>query len=104
MRVADHGSVRAEFTCVRGSSMDERLLEALDEVRALPLAALAESGVFLDRVNHNPEAARYFLAYGDWVCVSEAEVLARLDPETAAHTQIYVDFPFCKTLCNFCAF
>ena len=45
--------------------MDRRLLDALDEVRTLPIATLADEGLFLDRVNDNPEAARYFLAYGD---------------------------------------
>lgn len=84
--------------------MDPRLSAALEEVHTLPLTALTESGIFLDRVNHNPEAARYFLAYGDWAPVSEELVLGNLDPATAEHTQIYVDFPFCKTLCNFCAF
>jgi coproporphyrinogen III oxidase-like Fe-S oxidoreductase len=82
----------------------DRILEAERIVRSLSVDGLEASGFFLDRVKENPEAARYFLAYGDWAPVSVEEIFDSIDSATAGLTQVYVDFPFCPTICNFCAF
>jgi oxygen-independent coproporphyrinogen-3 oxidase len=65
---------------------------------------LKATSVFLDRLNDNPEAARYFLTYSDWSPVTSEDIFHKLDAKTAERTQVYVDFPFCPTVCNFCAF
>ena len=84
--------------------MKTMLAEAEELVRSLPLGALNASRLVLDRVRDNPEAARYFLAYGDWTPVSAEQVFSDLEAQPAEHTQVYVDFPFCPQVCNFCAF
>lgn len=88
----------------KGANTVRDLLEAEQEIQTWNLDELKNRGVVLDRVEENPEAARYFLAYGDWHPVESREIFADFRPETARHTQIYVDFPFCPTVCNFCAF
>lgn len=84
--------------------MKDILTQAQARVSSLPLEELQSSGVFLNRLTDNPEAARYFLTYGDWARVTPEEIFADFDAETAEPTQVYVDFPFCPSVCNFCAF
>lgn len=84
--------------------MRDLLAQAEEVLQSLPLEALRATGNSLDRVEQNPEAARYFLAYGDWKPVEPNEIFSTLDPVSAAHTHVYVDFPFCPVVCNFCAF
>ena len=83
--------------------MNDRIRDAREEVRSWPIDELIQNGLGLDRRNDNPEAARYFLAYQDWAPLSPDEIFAEFDPDTARHTQVYVDFPYCPTVCNFCA-
>jgi oxygen-independent coproporphyrinogen-3 oxidase len=84
--------------------MRDILGEAQDALTSLPVESLKTSGVFLDRLNDNPEAARYFLTYSDWSPVTSEDIFDQIDAKTAERTQVYVDFPFCPTVCNFCAF
>jgi len=70
----------------------------------LPIENLKLNGIAVDRVYENPEAARYFLMFADWKKISSKEIFSDLDKNTARHTQVYVDFPFCKRFCDFCAF
>jgi oxygen-independent coproporphyrinogen-3 oxidase len=77
---------------------------AEERIAQLPLEALKHAGIQLDRVEDNPEAARYFLAYGDWGKVSSSDIFEHMDPGTGQSTQIYMDFPYCPKVCNFCAF
>jgi oxygen-independent coproporphyrinogen III oxidase len=86
------------------AEMTELLLEAERIVESIPFDLLKANRIFVDRVKDNPEASRYFLAYGDWGRVSAAEIFESLDPALAPDTELYVDFPFCPTICNFCAF
>ncbi len=76
---------------------------AEDIVRKLPVQSLQENGIIVDRVYENPEAARYFLMFAEWDKISYEEIFSHLDYETAQRTQVYVDIPFCKKFCNFCA-
>ncbi|HEX8282685.1 MAG TPA: radical SAM protein [Pyrinomonadaceae bacterium] len=84
--------------------MSNLLAAAEEKLKSLPLDDLKGSSIFLNRIKDNPEAARYFLMYGDWGKFSPDSIFAECDAETAEHTQVYVDFPFCPTVCNFCAF
>ncbi len=83
---------------------DEHLSRARELLRSLPIEDVRSNGLQLDRVDDNPEAARYFLAYGNWSKISADEIFDDMDPTTGERTQVYVDFPFCPTVCNFCAF
>lgn len=58
----------------------------------------------LDRVDDNPDAGRYFVAFSDWEPWRHDMRYDDIDETTAAHSQIYVDFPFCPVICTFCAF
>src|SRR5262245_10625412 len=84
--------------------MEDLFAEARRVIRALPLDEIRAAGVQLDRVHDNPEAARYFLAYADWTPSNPDEIFASPDAGPAGYTQVYVDLPFCPTVCNFCAF
>jgi len=84
--------------------MRDILREARDQLASLPVETLKTTRVFLDRLNDNPEAARYFLTYSDWSPVTAEEIFDAVEAKTAERTQVYVDFPFCPTVCNFCAF
>jgi oxygen-independent coproporphyrinogen-3 oxidase len=80
------------------------LEQGREQVRSLPLAALEREGIFIDRLNDNPEAPRHFIAFGDWHALEVKEIFANLDPVTMKRTMVYLDFPYCKRVCNFCAF
>ena len=84
--------------------MNDVLTRANEIINSLPLENLRAAGIFLDRLNDNPEAARYFLAYSDWGPIVQHDVFSSLELDAAASTQVYVDFPFCATVCTFCAF
>ena len=84
--------------------MSELFSEAERIADSIPFELLKANGIFLDRVRDNPEAPRYFLAYGDWARVSPAEIFHFLPCDSSRDTELYVDFPFCPTICNFCAF
>ncbi|WP_158217989.1 coproporphyrinogen-III oxidase family protein [Marinibacterium profundimaris] len=66
--------------------------------------ALEMGRIGIDRLNDNPEAARYHLAYADWAPWTQEDWIAELDPQSLKRTNIYVDFPFCPQVCSFCAF
>ena len=84
--------------------MIDAVVKARETIESLPLDKLKASGFYLDRVKDNPEAARYFLAYGDWFPITSEEVFEAPERSSAEQTQVYVDFPFCPTVCTFCAF
>lgn len=83
---------------------DKYLKQATEEVASWPMAKLAADGIKLDRIDDNPEAARYFLAYADWDKVDPDVIFEQMADDTGQKTQVYVDFPYCPTVCNFCAF
>jgi|GEM_PF-2335410 len=80
------------------------IVEAKKISAGLPLKMLKANGFAVDRINENPEAARYFLMFAEWKKITEEEIFSSLDTSTARETQVYVDFPFCNKLCDFCAF
>jgi len=80
------------------------LEEARSLIVGLPLKEVIDSGLIVSRVSENPEAARYFLMFADWGKISYENIFSQMDYYTASNTQVYVDLPFCKKFCTFCAF
>jgi oxygen-independent coproporphyrinogen-3 oxidase len=85
-------------------NLDPLLSDAKERLRALDADALRMDGIGVDRLNDNPEAARYHLAYADWAPWTHEGWAARLDLDSLTRTNVYVDFPFCPQVCSFCAF
>ena len=86
------------------ATIQEHLVKAKKTVEGFPVRRLYDAGIFVDRVNENPEAARYFLMFAEWGPISPEAIFSNLDNHTARRTHLYIDFAFCKKFCEFCAF
>ncbi|TAM37217.1 radical SAM protein [bacterium] len=84
--------------------IQKAIIEAKKILAELPVRRLKAQGFTVDRIHENPEAARYFLMFAEWKNMTAEEIFGSLDTATAKETQVYIDFPFCNKLCDFCAF